>query len=202
MFIVDAQVHIWAANTPDRPWGTDIEPHRPVPFSKDDALRKWMLPACIVQCSCRRAGSGSAMTSHWKPHGLHPDRFGVMGRLDINALSARGQIATWRQQPGMLGLRFPFKIKEDSTDDWVWAEAEAAGVPIMMVSHAQLHLIGEAAQRHPRLKFIIDQFGISAGEFKKGNRDDKAFAHMEKLLGLAKHSNIAVKASSLPSYNH
>jgi predicted TIM-barrel fold metal-dependent hydrolase len=39
MLIVDAQVHIWAAATPDRPWPPGrSQPHRPQPFSKDDLL--------------------------------------------------------------------------------------------------------------------------------------------------------------------
>jgi L-fuconolactonase len=42
MLIVDAQVHIWAASTPERPWPTPppLEPHRPVQFTKDDLLRE------------------------------------------------------------------------------------------------------------------------------------------------------------------
>ena len=42
MLIADSQVHIWAAETPERPWrtGTRNPPHRPQPFSKDDLLRE------------------------------------------------------------------------------------------------------------------------------------------------------------------
>ena len=41
MMICDAQVHIWGANTPERPWPEQRHaPHRPVPFSKDDLLRE------------------------------------------------------------------------------------------------------------------------------------------------------------------
>ena len=40
MPIVDAQVHIWGADTPERPWppGQAHRAHRPQPFSKDDLL--------------------------------------------------------------------------------------------------------------------------------------------------------------------
>jgi predicted TIM-barrel fold metal-dependent hydrolase len=40
MPIVDAQVHIWGADTPERPWpaGNAHRAHRPLPFSKDDLL--------------------------------------------------------------------------------------------------------------------------------------------------------------------
>jgi L-fuconolactonase len=42
MLIVDAQVHIWGADTPERPWpsGSHGRAHRPQPFSKDDLLRE------------------------------------------------------------------------------------------------------------------------------------------------------------------
>jgi L-fuconolactonase len=39
MFIVDAQVHIWGADTPQRTWPAERSaPHRPQPFAKDDLL--------------------------------------------------------------------------------------------------------------------------------------------------------------------
>ena len=41
MLIVDAQVHIWGANTPERPWPTARSaPHREQPFSKEDLLKE------------------------------------------------------------------------------------------------------------------------------------------------------------------
>ena len=45
MFIVDAQVHIWGVNTPDRPWPTypgsarPIPPHLPEPLTAESLLR-------------------------------------------------------------------------------------------------------------------------------------------------------------------
>ncbi len=35
MKIVDAQVHIWGPNTPERPWPARAEPHRE-PLGKDE----------------------------------------------------------------------------------------------------------------------------------------------------------------------
>ena len=45
MLIVDAQVHIWGANTPERPWPMPqggfkpVQAHKPVPISKNTLLR-------------------------------------------------------------------------------------------------------------------------------------------------------------------
>ena len=42
----------------------------------------------------------------------HPDRFAVMGRIDIEAPDVRGSLASWRSQPGMLGLRVTFSTPD------------------------------------------------------------------------------------------
>ena len=38
MKIIDAQVHIWGANTPERPWPKRHPPHRSQPFSAEDLI--------------------------------------------------------------------------------------------------------------------------------------------------------------------
>jgi hypothetical protein len=38
----------------------------------------------------------------------YPGRFAVMGSLPLDQPSSRARIAGWRQQPGMLGLRYSF----------------------------------------------------------------------------------------------
>jgi predicted TIM-barrel fold metal-dependent hydrolase len=42
MMIADAQVHIWAADTPERPWppGNAHRAHRPAPFGEADLIRE------------------------------------------------------------------------------------------------------------------------------------------------------------------
>ena len=41
MLIVDAQVHIWGPDTPQRPWPKGrAAPHRAQPFSRDDLLQE------------------------------------------------------------------------------------------------------------------------------------------------------------------
>src|SRR6185295_9682826 len=40
MLIVDSQVHIWAASTPERPWpARPAVPHRTIPYSADDLIK-------------------------------------------------------------------------------------------------------------------------------------------------------------------
>ena len=63
----------------------------------------------------------------------------------------------------MLGLRYTFLHDPartwlaDGTLDWLWAEAEEAGVPIAMLATDSLLEIGRIAERHPKLRLTIDQ---------------------------------------------
>jgi hypothetical protein len=53
---------------------------------------------------------------------------------------SRGLVDSWKQRPGMLGLRFTFNEPHqrtwlaDGTVDWLWAAAERAGLPIALTS--------------------------------------------------------------------
>ena len=94
MFIVDAQVHIWAANTPERPWPDRHEAHRPIPLGKDELLREMEAAGVnrviIVPPSWEGERNDIALDAAQK----HPDRFAVMGRFDKDAPGAHDQIAT------------------------------------------------------------------------------------------------------------
>jgi predicted TIM-barrel fold metal-dependent hydrolase len=77
----------------------------------------------------------------------------------------------------------------------VWAAAEKAGVPIMMlVPHRDLHFIDGVAERQPGLKLIIDHLGLH------GTKDEAGLGEFDKLLALAKRPNVAVKVSCLPQF--
>jgi len=201
MLITDAQVHIWAASTPERPWPARHKPHRPEPLGKDELLKEMdaagVSRAVIVPPSWEGERNDLALAAAQ----AHPDRFAVMGRLDPDAPGAREAIPGWRKQPGMLGLRFTFHrpgLRELLTEgrvDWLWPAAEKAGVPIMvLVPHGLAHLMADIAGRYPGLRIVMDHLGLHEG------KDEEAFAQFDKFLALARHPNIAAKASCLPHF--
>lgn len=205
MNITDAQVHIWGPDTPERPWrkGPRNEAHRPTPFSKDDLLKEMDAAGVARVILVPPSMEGDRNDLVLDAARQHPARFAVMGRLDVESPALRGVLATWRRQPGMLGLRLTFRadsfrpVLADGRVDWLWAEAEQAGVPIMlMVDYEQVHLIDGIAERHPRLKLILDHLCLSAGQ-----KDDVAFAGLDHMLAVARRANVAVKASALPCYS-
>jgi len=203
MLVVDAQVHIWGADTPERPWPKRAAPQRPVPLGKDELLREMdeagVDRAIIVPPSWEGDRNDLAIEAAT----AHPERFAIMGRLDPQDPRSRGQLRTWRRQPGMLGLRFTFHtpvLKPLLTEghmDWVWKEAEEAGVPIyVLVHHDTVEVIDEVAARHPALKITMDHLALSSS-----TKDAVAFAQLDKVLAIARRPNVAAKASALPSYS-
>jgi predicted TIM-barrel fold metal-dependent hydrolase len=99
----------------------------------------------------------------------------------------------------MLGLRWAFTQPHqqtwltDGTMDWLWPECEKAGIPVALMASNQLALLGGIAERHPGLKLIVDHYGRN-----RNGMDDDAHSNQETLLALAKHPNIAVKATGAP----
>src|SRR5499425_301125 len=165
MLIVDAQIHLWNAGKPTSPW------HRQIPaYPKDDALKE--MDAGGVDAAI--------LTPHtpWDPNAnelcmeavrAHPDRFAILGNFALDQPESRALVDTWKQRPGMLGCRFTFigpqqeKWPTDVTVDWLWPAAERAGLPIAMMAANFLPKVAEIAQRHPRLKLILDHLGRPEG---------------------------------------
>jgi len=201
VLIVDSQVHVWAASTPERPWPARHQPHKPQPITKDDLLREMDRAGVDRAVLVPPSWEGERNDIVLAAAQAHPDRFAVMGRFDPEAPQSRGLIATWLRQPGMLGLRFTFHrpllrpLLTEGRVDWLWPQAEQAGVPIMVLAlHSDLHLIDRVAERHPGLRLIIDHLGLTTG------KDEEAFRDFDKLLPLARRPNVAVKVSCLPHY--
>lgn len=202
MLIVDSQVHIWGANTPERPWPARHAPHRPEPFSADDLLAEMKAAGVDSAILVPPSWEGDRNDLALDAAKAHPARFAIMGRIDPMLPESRSMLAGWRDQPGMLGLRFTFHTPQlrplltEGHVNWLWEAAERHSVPLMVMVPADLlHEIAGVAERHPGLRLTLDHLSIP-----KGKKDDAAFAHMDELVKLAKLPNVAVKATSLPHY--
>ena len=131
----------------------------------------------------------------------HPDRFAVMGMLDLTDPAAPAALRRWREQPGMLGVRLSFNSPTkrlpliDGSAGWFWPRAEALGIPVMLLIPGLLPWAAEIAGRHPDLRITIDHLAIP-----RGAKGDAAFEHLPELLALSRFPNVAVKAAGLPAY--
>jgi len=200
MLIADAQVHVWAANTPERPWAPGTRRHRANPLTSEDLLREMNAAGVDRVVIVPPSLDGNRNDLSVAAAHAHPDRFAVMGKIDVKHPNAPERLAQWRTQPGMLGLRFNFKRAPQTLNsgdaDWVWGVAQEAGVPIYVgVSHENVHVFDAIAERHPRLRLIFDHLALASGV-----KDEVAFRDLDKLLVTARRPNIAVKVSALPCY--
>ena len=127
-----------------------------------------------------------------------------MGRFDPEAPGATSQLADWKKQPGMLGVRFTFHTEVlrqpllDGRFDWVWGELEKHGIPAMVLFHHEyMHLADKVAERYPGLRLVLDHLGLKSG---KGVTEATNFATLDNVLALARRPNVAAKVSAMPCY--
>jgi len=203
MAIIDSQVHIWGANTPERPWpaGRENQAQRPVPLGAEGLLGAMDAAGVdrvvIVPPSWEGDRNDLALAAALR----YPNRFAVMGRFPVETAAEGGQLPTWREQPGMLGVRLtlhrdPWKSwLENGAIDWFWPAAERAGLPVMVYVPGLVKRLDAVAGRHPGLKLIVDHLALPIEE-----KDDAAFAALNEVLALARYPNVAVKPSALPCY--
>jgi L-fuconolactonase len=202
MLVVDAQVHVWGANTPDRPWAPGLKPHRPEPLGVPELLehmRAAGVDRAVLVPPRIEAGRNDVSTDAAK---TQPHRFAVMGRLDPRAPDAASRLRTWRDQAGMLGLRFTLKkslenLLTDGHMETIWPAAEEAGLPLYIaVTQRNSALVASIAARHPQLRLVLDHLAIESDKLK----DEAAFRDLDGVLALAKFANVAVKATAMPCY--
>ena len=198
MLIVDAQVHIWANHKPTNANHRQVET-----YSADDLLAEMdeggVHAAVIHPPASWDPGSNELAVEAAR---RHPDRLAILGNFPLDDPASRGRIDGWKQRPGMLGLRFALLQPHqrtwptDGTMDWLWPAAERAGLPIALLAATYLPTVGQIAERHPRLKLIVDHLGRPSG-----TKDDAAWANLPEMLALARHPNVAIKATGAPSYS-
>lgn len=202
MLVVDSQVHLWGADTPERPWPKGTHPHRPFALGSIEMLREMDAAGVNRLVIVPPLWEGRRNDLAIAAAKAHPGRFAAMGRLDPLAPGSRGLLSAWRKQPGMLGLRLAFHtaafwpMLTEGHAEWIWGEAEKAGVPIyVLVPHSLVDIIDGVARRYPELKLVMDHLALTTG------KDDIAFHDFPKLLRIAKRPNVAAKVSALPCFS-
>ncbi len=203
MTVIDAQVHIWAQETPERPYIKEdaSKPHRPVPLGYPELLQEMaaagVTRVILVPPSWEGYRNDYALEAARK----HPHCFAVMGKVPLNDPSSQALISTWTKQPGMLGFRISFRHEgthswlDDGTADWFWAATERHDIPVMIFAPFAVPKIGTIAERHPGLRLIVDHMGLNTQ--LKGKPLGPG---VDEVLKFARFNNVAVKASCLPCY--
>jgi predicted TIM-barrel fold metal-dependent hydrolase len=204
MRIIDSQVHIWAADRPDRPWpawNPDLpKAHQPEPLTAELLLQQMDAAGVDGAILISPVFEGCRNDVVLAAAEQHRGRFAVMGRFEPEASDSRSFIPAARGR-GMAGVRFTFHrphqrpLLVEHTMDWMWDDAEKHDLPVMLLAlHADLPLIGRIAHEHSGLRLILDHLCLTEGT------GEQAFRGLPEVLALARHPNVAVKVSCLPHY--
>ena len=137
--ICDSQVHVWGANTAERPWPARAHAQREIALGHEELLREMDAAGVERLVIVPPSWEGERNDLAFAAVKAHPKRFAIMGRFNPESPNARETIKGWRDQPGMLGMRFAFHIPVlqqpliEGKFDWVWSEAEQQGIRLMIL---------------------------------------------------------------------
>jgi len=200
--IVDSQVHLWKAQSPDWPWVPGRKPQLPEPFTIERLVplmdEAGVDRAVIVPPSWPGDRNDYALEAARR----YPNRFAVMGRIAVQNPDSVALLPKWREQPGMLGVRLTFmrqqaELLTSGAADWFWPAAEKAGLAVMFLAPDNIPKFGPIAERHPGLTLIIDHMSLMQ-ETALERRISRA---IDDVVALAKYPNVSVKLSSAPTYS-
>ncbi len=196
MQIIDAQVHIWGSGTPSGH-------HRQTSVFTAEELIEEMDAAgvhgAVLHPPSWDPGSNEVAVEAARKY---PDRFCSLGWFPLYKPESRALVDTWKQRPGMVGLRWALIRPEqqtwhaDGTMDWLWPAAERAGLPVATMAGRFLPTFKRIAEQHPNLKLLIDHLGLV-----RSAKDAAAFGNIDELLPLSRLPNVAIKATGAPGYS-
>ena len=200
--IVDSQIHLWKANTPDRPWTPGTQAQLPEPMTIERVLplleeggvdRVVIVPPTL---------EGVRFDYGQEAARRYPGRFGTMARIDLNDPKEAARLPVLRREPNVLGVRLNIagdlaKGLSDGQFDWFWPAAEKAGLPVMFLTTGQTPLFGSIAERHPALTLIIDHMGVSSAAVTNNTVPET----IAQSAALAKYPNVSVKLSASPLFS-
>ena len=205
MKIVDAQVHIWAANTPERPWPARAEPHR-APLGKEELLAEMDKAGVDGVVIVPPSWEGDRNDVALDAAASHPDRFCIMGRFDPDAPGARARpdrrleeaeghaghaLHLPHRGPAPAAARRPLRLG-------VGRDGEGAAFPPWSCSTTNTCISPtRSPSAIPGLRLVLDHLGLKSG---KDVSEATNFATLDKVLALAKRPNVAAKVSAMPCY--
>ncbi|UGQ11112.1 amidohydrolase family protein [Yinghuangia sp. ASG 101] len=200
MLILDAQVHVWKASTPERPWPADaIEPQRPVPLEVPEVAAELAGAGVSGALLLGPTWEGSRNDYVLAAAASDPSRYGAICRWDTGSSADAERLADWRSVAGMRAIRMSLNrgdvagVLAAARRSGFFAAAERHGVPLSVYAPGRYDLYRDLAEAYPGLRIAIDHAAVETS--------DRPLAEaVAPLAGLAAYPNLAVKASALPCF--
>ncbi len=203
--IIDSQIHAYAANTPDRPWGK--MPYWPLAHVDGDemvaAMDKVGVDGAIFVSpfTMYRYDASYAMSVQR----VYPGRFALVKPFDPADPAVGEQIAEWKKVPGAVGVRLMMATEsglafDDPGVDRILRAAAKHDLPVNFLCWGNLDAGTAVVDRHPDTRFVIDHLGIDQPHHPPAAPD--CWADLPKVLALAKRPNLVIKVSGACTLSH
>src|SRR5215467_13142952 len=164
MITIDAQVHAYERNHPDRPWAGVLQ--GPPEVNGDEmvaAMDAVGVDAAILVSpfSLYRYDASYAL----EVHARHPDRFALVKPVDPNDPAVTDTIAEWAATPGTVGVRIMLnrELPDDPADpgmNRVLAAAARHSLAVNLLAWGRLEQARGFAARNPDTQLVIDHLGL------------------------------------------
>lgn len=199
MAIIDSQVHVYEANTPQRPWHS--VPNWPPHVNGDEmvaAMDKVGVDGAIFisAFSIYQYDASYAV----EVQKAHPNRFAIVKPVNPDDPAVADVIADWKKTPGTVGIRImptnePGRQRraDDPGYDRIAKAAVQHDFPINILCWGNLDVGTAIIDRHPDTRFIIDHIGLL--QPRTPPAPPQPWAELPKVLELAKRKNAVIKIS-------
>jgi predicted TIM-barrel fold metal-dependent hydrolase len=195
--ITDAQVHAYAANTPERPWHS--VPNWPPHVTGDEmaaAMDKvgvdgaiYISPVSMYQYDASYAVEVQK---------AHPDKFALVKPVNPDDPAVADVIADWKKTPGTVGIRIIMtkeskRAPDDPGFDRILRAAVRNDFPVNVLFWGNIDAGTALIDRHPDVRFIIDHLAIQQPSVPPA--PPQPWADLPKVLELAKRKNAVIKVT-------
>jgi L-fuconolactonase len=204
MLTIDAQVHAYERDKPERPWTAVLA--GPPEVTGDDMVAAMdavgVDGALLVSpYTMYRYDASYALEVHAK----HPGRFGLIKPFDTNDPAVGEQIDDWAAKDGTVGVRLMIAYSDPIDVDssgvkTVLDRAARHDMPLNILVWGQLHVAEALARTYPDTQIVIDHLGLK--QPFEPPAPAEPFAELPKVLSLAQYGNVAIKITGACTLSH
>jgi len=202
--IIDSQVHVYAANTPDHPW--HAVPNWPDHVTGDEMVTAMDAVGVdgaifISAFSMYQYDSSYAV----EVQNAHPNRFALVKPVNPADPAVADVITDWKKTAGTVGIRIMMPSEGglepgDPGLDLIMREAVRHDLPVNILCWGNMDAGTALIDRHPDTRFIIDHLGLL--QPKTPPAPPEPWADLPKVLDLASRPNAVMKVSGACTLSH
>ena len=205
MMIIDAQVHAYERDRPERPWhAVLVGPAEVTGEQMVAAMDAVGVDGAILVSpfTMYRYDASYALDTH----GRHPGRFALVKPVDPADPSVADVIADWKRTPGAVAIRMLLvlgRLTEDAADpglNRVLAAAARLSLPVNLHIAGRLDQGIELIRRHGDTQIIVDHLGLV--QPPEPPLPAAPWAELPNVLTLAKLPHVAIKISGACVLSH